>query len=188
MAQPPLVVAHSHAHDDHTAGDPEFADRPNTAVVGHSPKEVAAFFHIQNWPEDIATLDLGGREIDIIPTPGHEPAEISVFDRQTRLLLTGDALYPGRLYVQRGQFDAYRRSVDRVVDYTKNLHVSWILGNHIEMSNTPGDNYAIGAPTHPNEHVLHLPYSALLDLQKLVDPMTMPRLELQKDFIFYPIF
>src|ERR1700749_2255530 len=30
----PLVVAHSHSHGDHRAGDAEFKDRPDTVVVG----------------------------------------------------------------------------------------------------------------------------------------------------------
>ena len=29
-----LLVAHSHSHDDHTAGDVQFADRPDTTVLG----------------------------------------------------------------------------------------------------------------------------------------------------------
>ena len=41
-----LVVAHSHSHHDHVAGDEEFTGRPDTVVVGHSPEEVAAFFNV----------------------------------------------------------------------------------------------------------------------------------------------
>jgi glyoxylase-like metal-dependent hydrolase (beta-lactamase superfamily II) len=188
IPEPPLIVAHSHAHDDHTAGDAELAARQNTTVVGHSPQEVATFFHIQNWPEDTASIDLGGREIDIIPMPGHELAEIAVFDRRTRLLLTGDALYPGRLYVKADQFGAFRRSVDRVAGYTRTLNVSWILGNHIEMTRTADRDYPMHIPTHPDEHVLQLPYSALLELQKSVDAMgEQPRLDIHRDFILYPV-
>jgi glyoxylase-like metal-dependent hydrolase (beta-lactamase superfamily II) len=188
IPEPPLVIAHSHAHGDHVAGDPEFADRPNTTVIGHSPEEVAAFFHIEHWPESTASIELGGREIDIIPMPGHEPSEIALFDRRTRLLLTGDALYPGRLYVRAGaDWDAYRKSVDRVADYTRDLHVSWILGNHIEMTRTPGRDYAMHTATHPDEHPLQMPYSALLELRKSVDAMgDEPRLDIHPDFILYP--
>lgn len=188
VPEPPLVVAHSHAHGDHVAGDPEFSDRPNTTVVGHSPEEVAAFFHIEHWPETTGSIELGGRQIDVIPMPGHEPAEIAMFDRRTRLLLTGDALYPGRLYVRAdADWDAYRRSVDRVADYTRDLRVSWILGNHIEMTRTPGRDYAMHIATHPDEHALQLPYSSLLELRQSVDAMgNEPRLDIHRDFILYP--
>jgi glyoxylase-like metal-dependent hydrolase (beta-lactamase superfamily II) len=186
-----LVVAHSHAHGDHIAGDAEFADRPNTVVVGHSPEQVAQFFNIRSWPNDVAPFNVGGRELDIIPMPGHELAEIALYDRRTHLLLTGDALYPGRLYIPTDpvdQFPAYRASVDRVAHYTRSLGVSWILGNHIEMSTTPSRDYPMHAATHPNEHVLQLPYASLLELQAAVDKMgDKSRLEVHRDFIIYPL-
>jgi hydroxyacylglutathione hydrolase len=123
--------------------------------------------------------------------PGHEKAEIALFDRQTRLLLTGDALYPGRLYIPSNpsnQFPAFRDSVDRVVNYTRSLNVSWVLGNHIEMTTKPGHDYPMHTPTHPGEHPLQLPYASLLELQKAVDAMgDNARLDVHDDFIIYPL-
>src|SRR3954454_20412620 len=40
----PLVVAHTHAHGDHVAGDGQFAGRPDTVVVGHDVGAVGEFF------------------------------------------------------------------------------------------------------------------------------------------------
>jgi hydroxyacylglutathione hydrolase len=184
-----LVVAHSHSHHDHVAGDEEFAGRPDTVVVGHSPEEVAAFFHIHSWPTEIVTFDLGGGHVlDIIPSPGHEPAEISVYDRSGHLLLMGDALYPGRLYIPTRDFKIYQASIDRVADFTRSRTVAWILGNHIEMTQTPGRDYPMHFPSHPLEHRLELPASRLLELRAAVDAMgDLPRLEVHDDFIIYPL-
>jgi glyoxylase-like metal-dependent hydrolase (beta-lactamase superfamily II) len=183
-----LVVAHSHSHDDHIAGDGEFAGRANTVVVGHSPQQVAAFFKIGSWPDSIAQYDLGGRVLDIIPSPGHEPAEITVFDERTHILMTGDELYPGRLYVQSDTFHAYRDTLNRVFDFTKTKRVSWVMGTHIEMTQTPSRDFPMHAATHPSEHRLELPYSRFLELHAAVDKMgDMPQLEVHKDFIFYPV-
>jgi hydroxyacylglutathione hydrolase len=184
-----LVVAHSHSHHDHVAGDEEFAGRPDTVVVGHSPEEVAAFFHIHSWPTEIVTFDLGGGHVlDIIPSPGHEPAEISVYDRSSHLLLMGDALYPGRLYIPTRDFKIYQASIDRVADFTRSRTVAWILGNHIEMTQTPGRDYPMHFPSHPLEHRLELPASRLLELRAVVDAMgDLPRLEVHDDFIIYPL-
>ena len=184
-----LVVAHSHSHHDHVAGDEEFTGRPDTVVVGHSPEEVAAFFHIRSWPTEIVTFDLGGGHVlDIIPSPGHEPAEISVYDRSSHLLLMGDALYPGRLYIPTRDFKVYQASIDRVADFTRSRTVAWILGNHIEMTQTPGRDYPMHFPTHPLEHRLELPAARLLELRAAVDAMgDLPRLEVHDDFSIYPL-
>jgi len=40
----PLVVAHTHGHGDHVAGDAQFASRPNTSVVGRQVAAVRAHF------------------------------------------------------------------------------------------------------------------------------------------------
>ncbi len=183
----PLVVAHSHAHGDHRAGDAEFRERPDTTVVGLTPPEVAAFFKIADWPHDIVTFDLGGRALSIIPTPGHQPAHIMVFDPKTRLLLSGDSLYPGRLYVPDGQMPTFRDSIDRVAAFTKDKRVSHILGAHIEMTVVPGKDYADAVLAHPNERALELPYADLAELQAAAhaegDP---PKRDVHPDFILFP--
>ena len=183
----PLVVAHSHGHGDHVSGDAEFKERPDTVVVGRTAPEVAAFFKIADWPHDIVKFDLGGRVLDIIPTPGHHPSHIMVFDPKTRLLLSGDSLYPGRLYVPVNLFADYRDSVDRVVAFTKDRRVSHILGAHIEMTTTPGKDFKDMAPEHPDEHVLELPYADLLELQAAVHKMgDKVQADVHDDFIVAP--
>jgi glyoxylase-like metal-dependent hydrolase (beta-lactamase superfamily II) len=184
----PLVVAHSHSHGDHRMGDAEFKDRPDTIVVGWTPPEVAAFFRIADWPRDTAKFGLGGRTLDIIPTPGHHPSHIMVFDEKTRLLLSGDALYPGRLYFPADQFAAYRDSVDRVVVFTKGRRVSHVLGAHVEMTAAAGKDFAQAAPSHPGERALELPYADLLELQAAVHKMgDTPTKDVHDDFIVTPL-
>lgn len=182
----PLVVAHTHGHGDHRAGDAEFRDRPDTTVVGVAPEEVAAFFGIKAWPNDIVDFDLGGRVLSIIPTPGHQPSHIMVYDRRTRLLFSGDSLYPGRLYVPVNTFSDYRASVDRVAAFTARHPVKWLLGAHIEMTRAPGQDLP-DKPPHTDEHVLELPYATLLELQsalhKAADP---PVRDVHPDFIVVP--
>ena len=182
-----LVVAHTHGHGDHHAGDEEFADRPDTDVIGLKPEQVAAFFHIADWPREEARFDLGGRVLDIIPTPGHEPAHIMVFDARTRLLFSGDMLYPGRLYVPLDQFGAFQASADRIAAFAGTHPIRALLGAHIEMTTTPGQDYPMRAPTHPSEHPLPLPPSAIGELQKAVDQAgPNPTIDRHADFIVYP--
>jgi glyoxylase-like metal-dependent hydrolase (beta-lactamase superfamily II) len=183
-----LVVAHSHGHGDHHAGDAEFRDRPDTDVVGLKPEDVAAFFGIADWPREIGHYDLGGRPLDIIPTPGHEPAHIMVYDARTRLLFSGDMLYPGRLYVPLNQFDTFRASADRLAAFAETHPIRALLGAHIEMTTTPGQDYPMKAPAHPSEHGLALPPSAIPELQKAVAAAKSPPVtDRHADFIVYPV-
>ncbi|MGO4190168.1 MBL fold metallo-hydrolase [Arthrobacter sp. YAF17] len=149
-----LVVAHSHAHGDHVAADGQFTGRPHTRVVGHSAGEVAAFFGIDNWPHGTARMDLGGRVLEVIATPGHHPSAVAVYDEATGMLLTGDTVYPGRLYVQ--DFPAFQDSLRRLCDFSASHPVSVVLGAHIEMPARPFRDFPLGSTWHPGEAPLPL--------------------------------
>ncbi len=180
-----LIVSHSHGHGDHVAGDRQFEDRENTVVVGNNVEAVRAMFGIPDWPRENAEFDLGGRELDIIPIPGHQETHVAIYDRQTRILLTGDSLYPGRLYVW--DWPAYRNSISRLVEFTGSRPVSHILGTHIEMSSRPGIDYPVRTRYQPEEHSLELRLSHLVELhQALVAIGDEPEMEVHDDFIIVP--
>ncbi len=182
----PLVVAHSHAHGDHVAGDDQFRTRPNTRIVGHSWEEVASLFGISDWPLERGVVHLGGRDLSILAIPGHEPSSIAIYDFQTGLLLTGDSLYPGRLYVR--DFEAFRASIDRLVAFTTGNDVSWILGTHIEMTTSPGVDFEFRASSHPSERALQLTRRHLLELHAALGAMGgKARRSVHDDFIIFPI-
>jgi len=166
---PPLVVAHSHGHGDHVAGDTLFAKRANTIVVGRDSAAVRAFFGVSHLPTDSATYDLGGRVIDILPIPGHQPASIAVYDRRTGIFLTGDTFYPGRLYVR--DTAAFAASIARLADFARHHRITHILGTHIEEQRTPYRDYPIGTVDQPDEHGLDLTTAQLFQLDSAVRSM-----------------
>ena len=181
-----LVVSHSHGHGDHVAGDRQFEDRDNTVVVGEGVEAVQALFGISDWPLENVEFDLGERVLDIIPIPGHEESHVAIYDRQTRILMTGDTLYPGRLYVR--DWPAYTESIRRLMEFTRSRPVSHILGTHIEMSSRPGLDYPVGTRYQPDEHPLQLRLSHLVELhQALVAMGDEPRAEVHDSFIIVPI-
>src|SRR5437773_6587038 len=149
----PLLVAHTHRHLDHRAGDPQFASLPSVQVVPIVLEGVRAFYGFTDWPNGIAHLDLGGRTVDVIPTPGHNPTHVAFYDSRTGILFSGDFLMPGRLLIDDGA--AYRESALRVVDFLKTRPLSHILGGHIELD-AAGRAYRSGPHDHPNAHRLAL--------------------------------
>lgn len=185
----PLVVAHSHSHGDHIAGDAAFRDRPDTTVIGLKPADVAGFFGIANWPNEIARFDLGGRVLDIVPTPGHQAASIMIYDPRLKILLSGDVLYPGRLYVPVNFMPDERASIDRLAAFAATHRIKAVLGAHIEMTRTPGRDYPHEAATHPDEHRLELPAESIGELQTgLKAALDVPEQPQVHDrFIIYPV-
>jgi hydroxyacylglutathione hydrolase len=149
----PLLVAHTHRHLDHRAGDPQFASLPSVQVVPFDLEGVRAFFGFTNWPNGIAHVDLGGRIVDVIPTPGHNSTHVAFYDDRTGILFSGDFLMPGRLLIEDSA--TYRKSAVRVVDFLETRPLTHILGGHIEL-NAAGKAYRFGSHYHPNEHRLEL--------------------------------
>ncbi|MFF2814109.1 MBL fold metallo-hydrolase [Kitasatospora cineracea] len=159
-----LVVLHTHGHGDHVAGDPQFADRPDTVLVDAGLESVTRYLGLGPDPDRPVLLDLGGRVLECLASPGHHPAAVTYYDPYTGFLLTGDTVYPGRLYIQ--DWDAYTATVDRLIDFARTRPVSHLLGCHVEMTDEPGVDYPIRTVHQPSELPLQLPVERLLDIRK----------------------
>jgi hydroxyacylglutathione hydrolase len=181
-----LIVGHSHSHADHLAGDRAFATRPATRVIGPTLAAIKSAYGVPAWPRDLGTVDLGGRVLTVIPTPGHEAHHICVYDSATRILLSGDLLYPGKLVIH--DWPAYRKSAAQLAAFARDHTVSYVLGAHIEMKNTPGELYEIGTTYQPHEHVLQLGPSHLQEWAEACASMgAIPRIDVHDDFILWPV-
>jgi hydroxyacylglutathione hydrolase len=166
-----LVVTHSHGHGDHWAGDAQFTDLPPGSVAPIGEERVAEFFGIEDRPWRDATLDLGDRPIDVLPTPGHLGDHIALFDRTRGLLLSGDTLLPGTLTVR--DWEAFRQSTARLAGFARETAahgrpIRAILGAHIEMS-TKGELYEPGTTYQPDEAPLPLTVDDLFALEAMLD-------------------
>jgi hydroxyacylglutathione hydrolase len=154
VEQYPLLVLHTHPHGDHTAGDAQFADRADTVVVNALLENVFPYFGFDETPDAVIPVELGGRVLQALTTPGHHEAAITFYDSATGILFTGDTVYPGRLYVS--DWAAFDRTIDRLIEFCALWPVTHVLGCHIEMSTTAGQDYPMGFSFHPDEHPLEL--------------------------------
>lgn len=152
-AKIPLLVLHTHGHRDHRAGDPQFAALPGVKVVPPEVEDLRTALSLPKWPEGVARIELGGRTVEVIAAPGHQPAHLIFYDERTALLFTGDFLLPGRLMVD--EIDAYRASAQRLVAFVGERPVSHVLGAHVELD-TAGELFPGGSQHHPNERALAL--------------------------------
>lgn len=137
LTDQPVIVVNTHGHPDHGGGNHEFG-----AVYLHSAdRELyetkcadARLEEANHWPvegevqlqpyqpetiplEDGQVFDLGGRMVDVLHTPGHTEGSISLFDRQTRGLFTGDNTNAHGVFVDNmspGTVTEYRDSLRRM--------------------------------------------------------------------------
>ena len=141
----PVSVVNSHTHNDHVGDNWRFSDvygmdrdfsRANARGSKEDPQaelapdeicgalpagfDAKAYatkpFHITHWLHDGDKIDLGGRTLQIIGTPGHTPDQIALLDEKNGLLFTGDSFYLGPIYPYRPEtdLDAYVASMQRL--------------------------------------------------------------------------
>jgi hydroxyacylglutathione hydrolase len=113
----PVTVIVSHLHFDHLGGIVPFGDvamidlpvtradlsgeifRPNRyEYLGFLDGRGAPSFRVTRWLTPGLAMDLGGRELRVLSTPGHTPSSVALFDATNRRLFIGDFIYPTTLY------------------------------------------------------------------------------------------
>jgi glyoxylase-like metal-dependent hydrolase (beta-lactamase superfamily II) len=141
-----VVVLNSHTHYDHIGGNHLFDTIYGTQLdftalrsKGSPPDAVAGFlregwvwkplpdgfepanyqshaFDIDRYVAEGDTIDIGGRVLEILFTPGHAPDSICLLDRENRLLFTGDTFYLAPLYTHlpESSFEDYVETATRL--------------------------------------------------------------------------
>jgi len=141
-----ILVLNSHSHYDHVGDNYRFEDvlgldnaYSRASSLGRSRAELAEFigpgwvwkdfpagfsageyvgrpYAITGLVRDGERIDLGGRVLEVIETPGHAPDALCLLDRERRQLFTGDTFYLAPLYAHLPGSDAdtYARTAERL--------------------------------------------------------------------------
>ena len=155
----PIIVLNSHTHNDHVGDNWQFetvygmdtdftranargsrtdaqAEIAKGEICGTLPKgfDASAYatkpWKITAYLHDGERIDLGGRSLEVVATPGHTPDAISLLDRGNGLLFTGDTYYPATIWLYRPETDlnAYAASIRRLAALAPEVKV--VLGQH----------------------------------------------------------
>lgn len=84
-------------------------------------------------------IELGGRSLEVLHTPGHSPGGVSLYDRATGILFAGDAINYGGiwLYLPRSDAAAYRATLQRLVEFIETHDVRAIYSAHADVPLEP---------------------------------------------------
>lgn len=132
----PVTALPSHMHFDHTGGLSGFQRimMPDLAIlracerngwlmptddlyVGWWEGMTWTPVRVHEWLVIGSTIDLGGRTLELLHTPGHSPDSISLLDTEQQLLFAADFVYPGRLYaqIQNADLKSYLESTEALL-------------------------------------------------------------------------
>jgi hydroxyacylglutathione hydrolase len=158
----PLIVLPLGSELSQTEGLGQFIDRPNTTILAATPEARKKLLGTNNS----TTIDLGGRTLTLLGTPGINELAITLYDPWTDLLFTGNTFYAGRLVIR--DFAAYKTSLKTLLNFTAEHPVKWAMGGRIEMSDYPGVDYRLRSNFRPREHALQLPADLLAECYDIV--------------------
>jgi len=132
----PVTVMVSHLHFDHLGGIAPFdhiamIDLPQTRAdvsgglfrpsryeyLGFVDGRAPPTFRVAEWWAPGSVIDLGGRTLTVLATPGHTPTSAVLFDPATRRLFIGDFIYPTTLYafLPGASLSAYHHTARRLL-------------------------------------------------------------------------
>ena len=114
----PVTVIPSHLHFDHVGALGRFDETALLDVpalralirdsqlqllryefLGFADRLARPRFRVDEWWSADSFIDLGGRQLRVLATPGHTPSSVSLYDASRGELFAGDFIYPGELYV-----------------------------------------------------------------------------------------
>jgi glyoxylase-like metal-dependent hydrolase (beta-lactamase superfamily II) len=141
----PVTVIPSHLHFDHVGALGRFdhtalidlpslrgrADDGNLKLgryefLGFADGLPTPRIAVDEWWFPGTDIDLGGRKLRVLHTPGHTPTSVSLYESDRRRLYAGDLIYPGKLYafLPGASRRAYLETTRRLLSMIDPAHVA----------------------------------------------------------------
>lgn len=122
----PLELLNTHGDRDHISGNGAFESFYMCAAEEENYRTKGGEGKIRAIKEgDI--IDLGDRPLEIIEIPGHTPGSIAILDINNRILISGDSVQDGKIFMF-GPFrslEAYIPRMRKLLTYTDRFDEVW---------------------------------------------------------------
>ena len=131
----PVTMMLTHAHGDHVGGVGPFPEvYLNAGDMTIVPNNMRNYKGQIRYLNDGQVIDLGGREIEVIFTPGHTPGSATFFDKAKHYGFSGDAFGSTNLLVFTN-LSTEMYTAERIENYMKKHDIRFLFPGHYS-----GDN------------------------------------------------
>ena len=137
----------THHHPDHRGGAAYLLEATRAPLACHAgdapfvdgrlraPMPLLMRLILRTRPAPVATVLNDGDRVgpfEVVHVPGHTPGEVAFFDRQRRLLVSGDSVveHEGRLALPSSRFSADMGQAIRSLDRLRGLDAEVLLPGH----------------------------------------------------------
>ncbi len=135
-----FVVANTHLHDDHTGKNGQMQDRTvyypdldwpaSDAPANYVPIREGGGVTPHGSGQAVGEIALGERTIQALNLYGHTPGSMGYLDRENNLIVTGDAIGSGLVWMHFGPLSQYVASLRHLKAVLAPMHDPAILPAH----------------------------------------------------------
>ncbi len=140
------VITNTHLHVDHCWANEDLKKLSGARILSHplhkkfyevSAVETSRVFGLEpvEFKEDGLLedkLDIGGMELEFLPSPGHSPDSVCFYCREGKFLVCGDVIFAGntgRVDLPGGNADQLKQSIRQL----SRLELEYLLPGHLDI-------------------------------------------------------
>ena len=127
----PVTLVATHVHPDHTGASVNYFKEIyiNAADMVNVKEMMGDYKGEIKYLSDGEVIDLGGREIEVVFTPGHTPGSTTFIDRKAGYGFSGDAFGSGNLLLTTN-FTTLALTCQRMSEYMQKHNISKLYPGH----------------------------------------------------------